>query len=627
MIQKWHSFLLMDSGQIKVNLLDRMKEPPQDKVDQVTVSWSSLFIRAAGQYKTVDCDGVCQPGTVTGTVGQRKCGKGAVLDAISGNTPPSMEVMFGSRVEFNGAEHQERSFVGYVRNTENFVSDLTVRDHIKFVYEMSDGFDRDIRGYYESVLVEAADKRISELTSSQKLVVKVAECEILRKRVVLVHLGGTDPVVVRETLRVLRRLCNEYGTTVVTAVDEASSKYLADFDRIILMSRGCTFYQGTYQNIKKYFAEKSILFSNEYGKPFKYNQAESTSAIVNEMVHVDRRNPARNAGLITFLADEYFKHKTGTELSPYLATGDDVMNRKRVAQRRMNPLKMLIFYVSYFAKKEFALRQAGFNIFLPEILFLLLVAWYRLGFKQLNLTEYFGSSATGNFGLLQAVWTETVTRLKQVRDSGLLPVEPIKNKDEVLYPLFVVMVYPILLLRVFVLTGFNINLSAVAAVLGRRELKQDFYKKHTFLVGYYLVRMGVTLIELVTNMVALGVLLNRIYPAYTLKLWAFCLLFRSFELFGLLLLYKFAIIFRKYKSITINLAVLIVKGFMVGALLAMLAANYKEVADYESRAFKGVILKYVLFSIFSSRILLYLLTMGGLVGLNAIGFLLLKYLN
>lgn len=609
------------------NMLNKKKELGEyRRTEGVLARWNNVFIKAGNVHKVVDSDGICKPGEITGIIGPVDSGKSSLINALTGNLKRSENLLYGASILYNGEVHTSYDFIGYIKNSNDFVTDLTVNEHMKLVYASNPNYDRDIRELYRGVLLDCASKKIEELTIGEKYQLKIAENEILQKQVLFVDFGHMDPSIIADNCRHLRRLCDEYATTVVITSHVAASKFLPGLNRIILMTEGCTFYQGTYENIKKYFEEKTNQFMNEYHMPFKFNTASSTSRLVNDMLTVSTSDSERSIKT-RFLSDEYFRHKTGTECNPFLSVFIEQETHKKVEYVKSHPLELYLFYLKYFTRKAFSMKQFVFNLMGPQIIFLMGVLIFYSFFPQTKAVKFFAPKMKNDIQLLSKLNKTDFYQVVSFDTKLELTPIPLKSKDTVIFPVYAFSFYPVWIIRLFLLTPFSINLFTLSPILKKMENKQDFYKKHRFIRSYLITNLAVWAIECVVNTVALCIGTKTFDPVVNLRMCSFHVLVRITQILTFILIYKVCLIMNRYRAMTINLALLIVKSMVVTGALLLWHLSRDKLVDYESNSLGVSLRTFFLYSVFGSSIIKFVVSQSIMVCMVIGLFVVLKIFN
>lgn len=550
-------------------------------LNTVIIEWDNLFIKVDGRYKVISSDGICLPGEITGIIGPKNSGKHILFDVLTGNIAHNMHIMDGAQIKYNGRSVENYAFIGYIPGVDDFMLDISVKEHIKLCYERNLKFNIDIRKFYFGILKECENKLIRELTIGEKYLVKIAENEILEKKVVFAILNDIDPSIIENILLCFRRICEEYNTTVVVAINTASSKFLPKIDRLILQSRGYTVYQGKYSSIKKYFGEKSILYANNEEKPLKYSFEESTSRVVNDILNNDVMETNTNSNIVSFMSLEYLKHKTKLEENPYLETTSEKHNTQPIKFVFPNLIMLFIFYFKYFINKEFTRIQIIWNYIFPEVTFFI----FSIIFNQFSQGIKYNTS------------------------SSIISTDTFK----ISYDTYITTYYIIFISRLLLFTGFNMNLHSMSSILKKTPLKQDFYQKSAFLKSYILTKSIIWLFEIINNAIIFTFVLGFMNHLLFLKLTIFHVLIRLLECLVFMTIYKFSLFIHRYKSITINLCILVVKSILITLLILSwyknISTNAQFVLNWHSILFPSV----WLFLIFNNIWFIYVINIFVLI--------------
>lgn len=563
---------------------NQLMEKSNSLQNSVVIEWDNLFIKVDGQYKVISSDGICLPGEITGIIGPKNSGKHVLFNVLTGNITHNMHIMDGAQIKYNGNVVNNYDFIGYIDGIDDFMLDITVKEHIKLCYERNLKFNTDIRKFYFGILKECENKLIKELTIGEKYLVKIAENEILEKKVIFTMLNDMDPIIIESILLCLRRICNEYNTTIIVAINTASSKFLSKIDRLILQSNGYTLYQGKYSSIKKYFGEKSILYANKEEKPLKYSFEESTSRIVNDILNNTVMETNINSNIISFMSLEYLKHKTKLEENPYLETTNKKHNTQPINSVFPNLIMLFVFYFKYFISKEFTQIQTIWNYIFPEIIFFI----FSIIFNQFS------------------------QRIKY--NATIISMNPLKMT----YDVYIKTYYVIFISRLLLFTGFNMNLHTMSSILKKTPLKQDFYQKSVFLKSYILTKLIIWLFEIINNAIVFTFVLGSIDYLLFLKLTIFHILVRLLECLIFMMIYKFSLFIHRYKSITINLCIMMVKGMLITLLILSWYKNISTNTQFVLKWYSILFPSVWLFLIFNNIWFIYIINMLILILTNMI---------
>ncbi|EDQ31277.1 hypothetical protein EBI_25579 [Enterocytozoon bieneusi H348] len=157
------------------------------------------------------------------------------------------------------------------------------------------------------------------------------------------------------------------------------------------------------------------------------------------------------------------------------------------------------------------------------------------------------------------------------------------------------------------------NLHSMSSILKKTPLKQDFYQKSAFLKSYILTKSIIWLFEIINNAIIFTFVLGFMNHLLFLKLTIFHVLIRLLECLVFMTIYKFSLFIHRYKSITINLCILVVKSILITLLILSwyknISTNAQFVLNWHSILFPSV----WLFLIFNNIWFIYVINIFVLI--------------
>ena len=181
-------------------------------------------------------------GEIVAIMGRNGMGKTTLMKALMGIVPTS-----GGKVALDGAEMNGlRSYTrvatgfGYVPQGRAIFSTMTVRENIETGLS-STGETKVPENIYElfPVLLEMAGRRGGNLSGGQQQQLAIARALASKPKVLLLDepTEGIQPSIIREMGRVLRRIRDERGLSIVVS-EQVLSFALDVADRVLVMENG-----------------------------------------------------------------------------------------------------------------------------------------------------------------------------------------------------------------------------------------------------------------------------------------------------------------------------------------------------------------------------------------------------
>ncbi|KAL6122644.1 ABC family plasma membrane transporter [Nucleospora cyclopteri] len=603
-------------------IIKTLFEGPQ-KAQSVTIQWSRLFLKEKNTFLVVDSDGICQSGEMTCLIGPKYSGKKSIELVLTGNYSSDFSVLKGQLVKYNGqlAKTLDYSFITYITDLNMYISDLTVKEYMKLLYSLNNDFSVDIREYYKDLLVELKDFPIEKLAIGHRFLLRIVEAEILQRPVIIVAPFNFSPEVLAEGFKQLKRITLTYKMTVLTSCHTASSKFIHFFDKLILISKGNTIYQGPVNNIKKYFAEKYIKYSNEKQLALHFDENESTAGIVNKVLSFDKtsyKTLSDDFARISYFSEEYFKHKTFCDVNPYLNTTVNTCNTELVTNCKKYSLKMWIFYLSYICRKQFNIVQITFNILLPEAFFYLLTVVFINLKKDFKIIDYFVTGFSTDQELIKNINIVPIFYYKSFIDNSYIPSTRVLDLNHIMYPFYMLYIYPIFLLRSFLLEGFYINLSTVRGFFTGVETKQSLHKVISFIKCYFICQLPAIFLNCLNNSLVTMMLFGFFNFKLIINVIIYTFLTKPLSFLLFLSIYRLFLYLRNYKAITINITLFLIKSMIVLTTLYMYKTDINNFLTYHSIKCKSLFRDLILYNIFSPYMSQVVSSFAILLSLNLI---------
>jgi putative ABC transport system ATP-binding protein len=176
-------------------------------------------------------------------LGPSGSGKSTLLNIIGGmDTPTHGKVIFRGQelgdLDDNGLTRYRRENIGFIFQFYNLLPNLTARENVELVTDMS-ADPLDVMEVLEKVgLKERADHFPSQLSGGEQQRVAVARAVAKNPEMLLCDepTGALDNVTGRVVLRVLKDINRSLGKTVVVITHNAAIAQMAD--RVLYMSNG-----------------------------------------------------------------------------------------------------------------------------------------------------------------------------------------------------------------------------------------------------------------------------------------------------------------------------------------------------------------------------------------------------
>lgn len=202
----------------------------------------NLHYGAAQALKRVSLS--AEPGRVTCIMGRNGVGKTSLLRAITGQHPIS-----GGRIDWEGADisrlkpyQRARRGIGYVPQGRDIFPLLSVRENLETGFAVLPRRERKVPDEVFDlfpVLSDMLNRRGGDLSGGQQQQLAIGRALVLRPRLLVLDepTEGIQPSIIREMARVLRRIRDERGLSIV--VSEQVLTFALDVaDRVLVMEGG-----------------------------------------------------------------------------------------------------------------------------------------------------------------------------------------------------------------------------------------------------------------------------------------------------------------------------------------------------------------------------------------------------
>ncbi len=176
-------------------------------------------------------------------LGPSGSGKSTLLNIIGGmDTPTHGEVFFRGQelgdIDDNGLTRYRRENIGFIFQFYNLLPNLTARENVELVTDMSSE-PLDVMEVLDKVgLKERADHFPSQLSGGEQQRVAVARAVAKNPEMLLCDepTGALDNITGRVVLKVLKEINRSFGKTVLVITHNAAIAEMAD--RVLYLSNG-----------------------------------------------------------------------------------------------------------------------------------------------------------------------------------------------------------------------------------------------------------------------------------------------------------------------------------------------------------------------------------------------------
>jgi len=232
-----------------------------------------------------------RPGTLTLLLGGPSSGKSSLLQAIAGQLRPTPGATLQGTVTYNGepaASLPMQRVVGLVRQYDNHLAHMTVRETLTFAYACQTGAGRQLPGLCREVRLTAAQQAEACAISAKRVDAVMEVLDLLqvadtllgddmtrgvsggqRKRVTIGEFlvgnhkallldemsNGLDSSKTLDIVRYLRRTARTMQITMMATLLQPAREVAAVFQDTILMYRGRVFYYGPWDTVSRYFGD------------------------------------------------------------------------------------------------------------------------------------------------------------------------------------------------------------------------------------------------------------------------------------------------------------------------------------------------------------------------------------
>ncbi|BGP49303.1 hypothetical protein JCM10450v2_005187 [Rhodotorula kratochvilovae] len=229
------------------------------------LAWTDLTVTAPKRAQPIldDLSGSARSGELLAVMGPSGAGKSTFLDAICQRTSRA-----SGQVTVNGtSDYASKDLISFVEQDDALLGVLTVRETVAFAARLALGptyphLAQHIDSTLASLgLSSIAHQRIGTpiqrgVSGGQKRRVTIA-CSVVAKPRVLVldePTSGLDAKSGKEVVAFLQRLAREQNVLVICTIHQPNFETFALFDRLLLLARGRTMYDGPAADLDAYLA-------------------------------------------------------------------------------------------------------------------------------------------------------------------------------------------------------------------------------------------------------------------------------------------------------------------------------------------------------------------------------------
>eukprot|EP00468_Gymnochlora_sp_CCMP2014_P008818 CAMPEP_0167757892 /NCGR_PEP_ID=MMETSP0110_2-20121227/10173_1 /TAXON_ID=629695 /ORGANISM="Gymnochlora sp., Strain CCMP2014" /LENGTH=386 /DNA_ID=CAMNT_0007644123 /DNA_START=8 /DNA_END=1165 /DNA_ORIENTATION=- len=258
---------------------------------RIGLSFSDVKVSIGEQPILKGISGVATPGNVLSIMGPSGSGKTTLLNCLAGRLKCEGEVLLNGRPQ----KKLMKRYIAYVLQDELFFGKLTVAQILYFTAEvrLPDAMTSEqkrARADQIMALLGIAKCRNSivgtpfmrGISGGERKRLNIAVQLITWPSLILLDepTSGLDSSTSLDLLLTLRELAKK-GCTVVTTIHQPSSSVFAQFDQLLVLAEGHTFYYGNAENVVKAFETRGFECPSNYNPgDFVLELAKSHSAKV-----------------------------------------------------------------------------------------------------------------------------------------------------------------------------------------------------------------------------------------------------------------------------------------------------------------------------------------------------------
>lgn len=204
-------------------------------------------------------------GSIFGLIGPNGAGKSTLIRTITGiYKSDEGKILFQGEDVYDNPEVKKQ--IGYVADTNNFLSNLTVKEIIKY-YELTyDTFDMDKFNELNKIFKVSIKKFLFTLSKGNKTRLAIMLNLSIRPKFLILDepTSGLDPIIKRKFTEILVNEVSENGTTIVI-----SSHNLSDVERICdeiaIIEDGNIKRNASIEELKREYKKIQVVFKDPVG--------------------------------------------------------------------------------------------------------------------------------------------------------------------------------------------------------------------------------------------------------------------------------------------------------------------------------------------------------------------------
>ena len=242
-----------------------------------TPSSTQEFKKTGGVTKCIlnKVSGSAMPGQVLALMGPSGSGKTTLLNILSGRSSYGSGVITINGDTVSGvAMKRLMSKIAYVKQSDLFFEDLTVRDQLTYtaLLRLPSSMDRSRKHQAVSEMLDmlrlgkVSESPIKLVSGGEKKRVNIGTELLTDPKVLLLDepTSGLDSTSAVALLKLLQQLARTQSKTVITSIHQPSSAVFRSFDRLMMLAEGNCVYFGTPAGSLAYLREQNLSCPEGY---------------------------------------------------------------------------------------------------------------------------------------------------------------------------------------------------------------------------------------------------------------------------------------------------------------------------------------------------------------------------